>query len=212
MPSTTRQPAAAASRNRRGRRGVYTASKTVSPGRRSPGGGRSRAPATEQHHALPGRVGVGLAQGVECPQTIGVGAQEPAVLVHDGVDAADGARGGVDLVDAGERGHLVRDGDRESAVTERARCLDGLRDVARLDVVRHVDEGQAKRLEGGVVKGRGERVTYGVTEERADPEAGIDPGHSYSRRPKPTTPPLASANDLAGDLGAPGSATAEEAQ
>jgi len=106
------------------------------------------------------------------------------MVVDHGVDATDGPRGGIDLVDEIEGGHLVWHGDGKAAIAESARASDGGGKVSGRDIVGDVDERQFEFLEGRIVDSWPHRMVSRESEQGADFETSVDSGHGFRVGPQ----------------------------
>ena len=88
---------------------------------------RAAPPAPTSRKALPLRGETRLLQGGDEAAAIGVVAREAPAIVHDGVDRADPGGKGGNLVEEGEDGLLVGDGDVRTEAAALAEGGDGAR-------------------------------------------------------------------------------------
>ena len=130
---------------------------------------RAAPPAAHEQEALPLRGETRLLQGGDEAAAIGVVAREAPAIVDDRVDGANPGGQGGNLVEEGEDGLLVGDGDVRAEAAALAEGGDARGEVVVGGVPAVVGSVDASGAEGGALDGGRERVGDGMAD---DAEAG----------------------------------------
>ncbi len=145
------------------------------------GDGGSGTAHAHLHHLLALALNASIGVGGHKAVAVGVVAGKHAVVVHDGVYRADDVGGGVELVQVGHNGDLVRHGKVAAACIQEADGIDRFRHVVSGNGERHVSVVEPSALERQVVHGGRFTVADGVAEQGAQAGgSGYVHGHGGS--------------------------------
>ena len=138
--------------------------------------GLSGAAGTHDGQLFAGKVCAQIPDGPHPADTVGIAADEPSVIVHDGVDGPcqPGLRG--DFVQIGHDCHLVGHGEIGSPHIQRPQCGNCGLQPGLVHVKGQIDVVQPQGLKGGIVHEGGFGVVARVGKKGHKAGGGVDRG------------------------------------